>query len=237
MIKEFFKELSDAVFPKDFTCDICGTEIFNGTRLCKNCANTVQFNDGLTCPICGRRTQVKGVCFECKAYSPAFKRAVSALVYRDGAVALVLKFKNGNGYLKDYFADLLEPECRQFDDADAVCFIPMTAKAQRKRGYNQAELLARELAKRLNLPVLEGALTKLKDTPEQKSLTKAEREQNLKGCFRAERSIIEGKNLILVDDVLTTGATAEAAITQLKKRGARDVYFATVASVEYRREI
>lgn len=229
--------MTDAMFPQRFTCDLCGVEIFDGENLCAKCAKTVPPNNAATCPVCGRRTQTNAMCFECKAHSPAFKKAVSALIYKDGAAALVHKFKNGCGYLKEYFADLLAPKCAQFDDAQAVCYIPMTVKAQTKRGYNQAELLARALAKRLNLPVLDGALTKIKETQEQKSLTGTEREQNLKGCFRADRKTIEGKTLILTDDVLTTGATAEAAVTQLKKRGAKEVYFATVASVEYTREI
>lgn len=228
--------MGNALFPKNYTCEVCGIEIFEG-RLCKKCAKSVQINDGITCPICGRRTQVNDVCLECSAHSPAFKKAVSALVYKDGAVALVLKYKNGNGYLKEYFAELLAPKCAQFEDADAICYVPMTQKAHRKRGFNQAELIAYELEKRLNLPVLDNALIKIKETPEQKKLTRAERAHNLKGCFKADKSVVEGRTLILVDDVLTTGATAEAAIAQLKKCGAKQVYFATVASVEYEREI
>ncbi|MGN0814682.1 MAG: ComF family protein [Candidatus Coproplasma sp.] len=237
MFKGLIKQFNQALFPENYTCELCGIEIFDGGRLCKKCAETVQLNDGLTCPICGRRTQIDGVCLECKSHSPSFKRAVSAMVYRDGAVNLVLRYKSGNGYLKNYFAEILTPKCREFTDAQAVCYIPMTEKAKAKRGYNQAELLAREIAKNLDLPVLDGALTKVKETPEQKKLTKAEREKNLKGCFKADRKIVEGKTLILVDDVLTTGATAEEAVTQLKKRRASKVYFATIASVEYNREI
>lgn len=237
MIKTVFNELSDALFPGNYTCELCGIEIFDGGNLCRKCAETVTLNDGATCPVCGRRTEVNQVCLECKSSSPSFRRAASALVYKDGAVRLILKFKNGNGYLKEYFADLIAPKCSDFTGADAICYIPVTAKAERRRGYNQAELLAHALAKRLSLPVLDGALTKIKETPEQKKLTKAERESNLKGCFRAERELVKGKTLILVDDVLTTGATAEAATVQLKKRGAKDVYFVTVASVEFNREI
>lgn len=221
------------MFPEDYTCELCGREVFGGGRLCEECRASVTFNDGATCPVCGRRTQFDVMCPECKAYSPAYEKAVSAVVYRDGGAKLIMKYKKGGAYLKEYFADLLIKKCADFSDAEGICYVPMTARAERRRGYNQAKLLAEALGERLNLPVLDSALEKLKETAEQKSLDRKEREQNLKGCFRAERAQIEGKTLILVDDVMTTGSTAEAAIKQLKKRGAKKVYFATAASVQY----
>ncbi len=228
----FLSELKESIFPHNFTCDICGRETFDDANLCPSCAKTVTLNDGATCPVCGRKTKSDGLCLECKAHAPAFDRAVSALVYKDGGAALVMKFKRGGAYLKNYFADLLAPKCRTFEGADAVCFIPMTAKAERKRGYNQAELLAKELARRLNLPLVR-VLEKVKDTAEQKSLTKKERESNLKGCFSAHKRDVEGKSFIVADDVMTTGATAEEAAHLLKRKGAAHVYFAAAASVEY----
>ena len=115
------RELGDCLFPKNITCDICGRETFDGTNLCPSCAKTVTLNDGTTCPICGRKTAVNEVCLECPAHPPAYDRAVSALVYRDGGAGLVMKFKRGGTYLKDYFADLLAPKCRQFAIADGAC--------------------------------------------------------------------------------------------------------------------
>ena len=235
-MSKFLRELGDCLFPKNITCDICGRETFDGTNLCPSCAKTVTLNDGTTCPICGRKTAVNEVCLECKAHPPAYDRAVSALVYRDGGAGLVMKFKRGGTYLKDYFADLLAPKCRQFAIADGVCFVPMTARAERRRGYNQAELLAKELADRLDLPLL-PVLKKKKETGEQKSLTRKERESNLKGCFSAHKADVTGKSFILVDDVLTTGATAEEAGKTLKNKGAEHVYCAFAASVEFKNEL
>ena len=130
-MKGFLKKLLNEIFPPSLTCDICGRETFDGRNLCPECAKTVTFNDGETCPICGRKTAAGEVCLECKADTPAYDRAVSAMVYRDGGVALILKFKRGGAYLKEYFADLLAPKCRQFAVADGVCFIPMTKKDER----------------------------------------------------------------------------------------------------------
>lgn len=227
------KAILNSIFPENFTCELCGKEIFDGGRFCDKCKAAVVFNDGVTCPVCGRRTGVPELCLDCKANAPLFDRAVSALVYSDGAKKLLLAYKNDRPYLKNYFAELLYKKCLQFNDAEAICFVPMTSKAQSRRGYNQAYLLAKELSKRMKLPLLKYAIEKIKDTAPQKSLTRKEREQNLKSSFKAYREDVEGKTLIVVDDVLTTGATADAVCAELKKHGAKKIYFATVASVEY----
>lgn len=230
---KFFKSILDALFPENFTCEICGKEIFDGHRLCSACKETVTFNDDKTCPLCGRKTNLEELCLECKFKAPLFDKAVSALVYDGGAKKLIIDFKNSKPYLKEYFADLLKDKCAKFPEADGIVAVPMTAKSQRKRGYNQSELLAKALSKRLDIPYLKHAIEKIKQTEWQKSLTKSEREQNLKGCFKADRDLVAGKNLIVVDDVMTTGATADAICKELKKRGAAKVYFAAVASVKY----
>ena len=231
---KFFNWLSEQIFPENYTCEICGCEIFDGKRLCAECAKTVTFNDGETCPVCGRKTESSSLCLECKALAPSYEKAVSAIVYKDGGAKLVHKFKNGGAYLKEYFADLLKDKCECFTDADCICFVPMTSKAERNRGYNQAELLAKSLSERLNIPLLKDGLSKVKATEPQKSLKRYERENNLKGCFKAERKAVKDKTILLIDDVLTTGATAEMICTELKRKGAKKVYLATVASVEYK---
>lgn len=233
---KFFSRLLDIFFPENFTCDICGREIFDGGRFCKTCKPTVIFNDGATCPVCGRRTTVPQICMECKRYAPSFDKAVSVFVYDGGVRKLIIGFKNGKSYLKEYFADLMYEKCREFSDADFICYIPMLPAAQRKRGYNQSQLLAAALSKRLGVPVLKDGLKKVKKTEQQKFLSKDDRLLNLTGSMRAERKAVKGKTILLVDDVLTTGATAEAATVELKKRGAEKVYFATVASVELRQQ-
>ncbi len=228
-----FKSILDALFPENFTCEICGKEVFDGQRLCGDCKATVTFNDEKTCPKCGRKTNLGELCMECKYKAPLYDKAVSALVYDGGAKKLVIDFKNSKPYLKEYFADLLKDKCAKFSDADGIVAVPMTEKSRRKRGYNQSELLAKALSKKLGVPFIKRAIEKIKQTEWQKSLSKSEREQNLKGCFKADRNLVAGKNLIVVDDVMTTGATADAICQELKKRGAAKVYFAAVASVKY----
>lgn len=233
---KFFSRLLDIFFPEDFTCDICGREVFGGERFCKTCKPTVIFNDGETCPVCGRKTRVSELCMECKSYAPSFDKAVSAFVYEGGVKKLIIGYKNGKSYLKEYFADRLYEKCKQLGDIDCICYVPMLPAAKRKRGYNQAQLLAAALSKRLGVPLLKDGLKKIRKTDQQKLLTKKDRLSNLTGSIRADSQKVMGKTILLVDDVLTTGATAEAATVELKKRGAVKVYFATVASVELRQQ-
>lgn len=232
-----FKSIAAALFPANYACLLCGREVFCGEDFCPACAERVSLNDGAVCPVCGRKTSSDGICMECKAEAPLFDKALSPLVYSGGAKELVLAFKNGKPYIKNYLIGIICEKCRGLTDADGVCFVPMTDKDKRRRGYNQAELLAAGVAERMSLPLLGGALSKVKKSRPQKSLSRRERAENLKGVFRADKSVVNGKILIVVDDVLTTGATAEAVCRELKKRGAKKLYYVTAASVEYKAEL
>ncbi len=232
--RKFKNFLAQIFFPNSFTCDICGVETFK-TNLCPDCAKTVEFIGETCCPVCGRKTVRPEICLECKEKPPLFKKAVSAFVYENGGIILVKKFKNNNGYLKEYFADLLSQKIKNLPAADCIVYVPMTKKAQRARGYNQGELLAYSLSKRINIPVIKNALKKTKETDQQKLLGKQERQKNISGCFSVEKpEEIKGKNVLLADDVMTTGVTAEEITKVLLSAGAANVYTAAVASVEYK---
>ncbi|MDE6355721.1 MAG: ComF family protein [Clostridia bacterium] len=232
MLEKFINPLKDALFPRGYTCDVCGRETF-GTNLCSDCERAVIFNNGDACPICGRMTLKPEICRECKESLPSFKKAISPLVYDGAAIALVTKFKNGGAYLKEYFADLICKKLDELPKTNCIVYVPMTKKSQNKRGYNQVKLLAKAISKRTNIPVLKDAVIKVKETAVQKGLSQKERESNLDGCFKVtDKTAVAGKSVLCIDDVLTTGATAEEICKTLLKAGADCVYFATVASVE-----
>ena len=114
-----------------------------------------------------------------------------------------------------------------------MTYVPVTKKRRRERGYNQGELLARAIGKELDIPVVQ-ALEKKRETPQQKSLTKAARLDNLKASFAIrDRTAVKGKTVLLVDDVLTTGATADEVCRELLIAGTKEIYFIAAASVEY----
>ncbi len=229
------KKLLDAFFGGNFTCELCSRELFDGGKLCGNCKKSVEMNDGATCTVCGRKTPFLCVCVECKARLPLFKKGVSCMLYKDGGAKLVHKFKNGSPHLADWFSDLIKSKLVGFEKIDCIVSVPMTKRAERKRGYNQSKLLAESLSEKISTPALTGAIVKLKETSEQKSLTFEERCTNLASCFKIpDRSLVKGKSVLIVDDVLTTGATADAVTRKLLAAGAKKVFSATVASVEYK---
>ncbi len=234
MLKKIRNTLRDVLFPLNYTCDLCGREVF-GTNLCADCAKTVTFNNKTTCPVCGRKTVRAEICLECKSSPPKYKRAVSAIVYEGGGIRLVADFKNGKAYLKEFFADRLAEKLNRLPPPDCIVYVPMTKKSLNARGYNQTKLLAKAVSKRTGTPVIYDAVQKVKDTAAQKGLTHRERRENLKGAFKAvKRESLAGKSVLVIDDVLTTGATADEVCSAILKAGAAQVYFASVASVEYK---
>ena len=230
-IKNLIKEI---FFPEDFTCDICGVETF-GDNLCPQCKSTVIFNDKNTCPYCGRKTVRPEICLECKEKPPLYRKAVSAVVYGEGGAKLIHKFKNGYGYLKDFFAAQIAEKIKNLPQPDFIVYVPMSKRSRKRRGYNQTELLAHALSEITGIPAEDGIIVKIKETREQKGLSRKERAENLKGCFKAEsKDKIKGRRILIVDDVLTTGATADAICKVLLSAGAKETYFASFASTEYK---
>ena len=103
--------------------------------------------------------------------------------------------------------------------------VPLHKNRQKKRGYNQAELFARALGTRLNIPVCTNLLVRERNTVPQKELNDTERKNNLKNAFKITQNIVQLSCILLVDDIYTTGSTMDAIATVLKRAGYRDIYF------------
>ena len=231
--KSFFGKIFKELFPKNYTCDICGRETFEG-NFCSSCLPTVKYNDGDVCPVCGRKTFRPEICMECKSKPPLFKKAVSAFLYENGVTVLISKFKNGKPYLKKFFADKIAQKLVTLPEIDCIVYIPLTRLSFVKRGYNQGRLLASALSKRIQKPVIYGAIKRVKQSRMQKGLTGKQRIENVKGAFKVvKKDRIKGKRVLIVDDVMTTGATVGEITRILLRAKAKEVFVATVASVEY----
>lgn len=237
--KTGFKKFADIIKGYDdahnFTCDICGREVFASERVCEKCRKELPYIGDKCCPLCGRKVKEAGVCLECKQKPLGVEKARSVFTHEGEAARLVVRYKRGSKYLYRTLAELALPLLvKEFPDCDLLTSVPMTKKAQKKRGYNQSKLLAEELAKRSEKPYLDTAV-KQRETQSQKFLGREEREKNLEGCFHIiDRAAVKGKTVLVIDDTLTTGSTVSELANRLKRAGAKTVYALTITSVEYK---
>lgn len=228
-----YKRISDLLFPKHYTCVICGDEVFNRYDLCEPCLKSLPYIMGRVCLHCSDPLVSNGdYCKRCKGKKFYYDRAISPFVY-DGEVAKLihgLKYNNKR-YLAEplsvFMADKLKSEKFYFD---MIVPVPLCAKRYKERGYNQSLLLANELSKQTGIVANGDVLIRIKETPTQTSLDFMERQSNLLGAFKVvNKKAVKGKSILLVDDVFTTGATVTECARMLKDAGASTVYVLTVA--------
>jgi len=174
-----------------------------------------------------------GYCAMCRHNERRFDSVRSPFAYLGIVRRAMYRFKYGNArYLAPYFSAYLADQ--YFIDpveVDFVVSVPLHPKRRRERGYNQAHLMAEAFAERTRLAYLPEALVKVKPTESQTKLSFNERQQNLAGAFAADRDLVAGKSILVIDDVLTTGATMSEVAATLKKAGAVRVYGLTLANV------
>ncbi len=224
--------LKDLFFDLKLTCNACGREIFEG-YFCKDCTEKMELNTKF-CVKCGRSVlNDAGVCSYCYGNPIHFDKARSVYGYKAPVSGLIKSLKfNGKKYLAEIFGEILSPYViRDFADADVITCVPMHEKDFKKRGYNQTELIARKTADVTGYS-FDMLVEKFKRTKKQIKLGKKERLNNLKSVFKViDKKKVFHKRILVIDDVMTTGATAEAISEKLFDAGAEKIYFLTVASV------
>ena len=229
----FFNAIKLALFPEDITCDLCGEELTADTRynLCAECTSKLPVVGDHICLNCGvPLLDEADFCVKCENGESAYAYNRSPLVYDGVAKDLILALKYGKKkYIAKTLGAMMSDEYIKCGiDAEIAVFVPMSEWEEKKRGFNHAELLAREVADRLRLPLL-PALVKTKDTSSQKKLSLKERAENLNDAFACIYSEIKDRKILLIDDVFTTGATVNACTNVLLKSGAREVFVLTAA--------
>ena len=228
---------AEAIWPT--RCSICDAP---GKVLCDNCANNLPFLDiWRACPRCGA-PYGRAICTECndialsrmQRVSLPFEACVSAVMFTNETGGLVRIFKDqGEQRLAGEMAKIMSRFIPVGWPIDAVSYIPASAAAVRRRGFDHAELLATSLAEQLKRPLVH--LLERPKSIDQRGLTRKERAANLQGRFQTlsglERELKLAPRLLLVDDVLTTGATLCSAADALLEAGFIEVRCATFARV------
>jgi competence protein ComFC len=241
-IKEVLNHLLNIVYPK--TCLVCHKPLENNAidnLLCFNCWQGIKKNRPPFCVICGR--QIRGVrvservCPNCQGKNFSFDRTLSPCIYEGVIRELIHKFKYQS---KDYLSSLLTRLLIEFicqyqinlELFDLIIPIPLHKIRLREREFNQAELIARKVTEEFPLPLSASNLWRKHHRQAQMELEEmSERWKNIKGCFALRNPAeVKGKNIILIDDVLTTGATCSEAASVLKAAGAGSIWVLTLAN-------
>lgn len=241
------RDLMDLLLPAG--CVACGTWVPGGVSsslLCGRCRSRLPRAPWPRCPRChqplGTGRPDASRCRECREWPEELERARYARVLAPPADRLVhaLKYEGWAELANEMGADMARS--LPAPPASAPCVVvpvPTTASRMRTRGYNQAELLARSVARSLDLPLVNG-LVRTRGGPTQVALPPSLRRANVKGAFgvrHEEATRISGARVVLVDDVLTTGSTAGAAASELARAGASEVTLVVYArAMPFRRD-
>lgn len=233
----YVKAVLDIVFPRH--CAACGTDVDRADSLvCWECFRNIELVEGALCTYCGLKAEgtftQAFVCGNCHDHQPAFERARVAGRFQGVLRDLLhaFKYKHSVWLCRD-LTDLLHGcVLTHFCAAeiDVVIPVPLAAVKRRSRSYNQAALLAHALARRLKRPYCGAALVRIRDTPSQTRLSAAARHANMLGAFKVTApEWVRGRTVLLLDDVMTTGATLHEAARALRKAGAAHIWAVAVA--------
>ncbi len=221
-------------------CVSCRNIVENNKAFCISCWKKIQFIGKPYCKICGDPFQFSVfndeelICGNCLRKKPYFDKAISCFVYNKTIARAIFEFKFfRKTFLKYFFVDFLQIASKDIvDKIDILAPIPLDKKRLRWRGYNQSLLLANELNKRINKIVIPDLLIKTKHTAPQATLNNKNRRKNLKSVFKINEKYIDfikGKNITLLDDVMTTGTTTNECSKVLKKYEVKSVFVLTIA--------
>ena len=231
-LKRAWRGFLDLLFPPKTKCLLCGREI-DDEYLCDSCKAAVVVNDGTRrCEKCSRPLVAEErFCPTCTmGEPPRFDRAVSAALYSGEMVKMIHRFKFGRqAEYAEYFGELLAKASADLPECDVIVPVPIRGDKIAERGYNQCDLLGKSLHSHTKVPVA-NVLARLSSARDQVGLSGKERRECVRGTVRViDRATVKGKRVLVVDDVLTTGATLSECARVLKAAGCTAVYGLTVA--------
>lgn len=227
--------LINTFYPRHIKCICCKDEIReqNVYDLCEKCFKSLPFITTNFCTRCGLKFKRdgKGICLNCKSNNFHFTLARSSIVFNDITAPIIHRLKYARyKFLAEPLSYLLyDTLLTQNWNIDLICYVPLFSKREKERGYNQSRELANHLSKLTSIPVCHD-IERIRDTPTQTQLTRDQRKENVKDCFKLVNSKqFKDLNILLIDDVFTSGSTANEISKLLAKAHTSKIYVLTIA--------
>lgn len=229
----FYEALLDLVYPR--RCPVCDKAVKPfGNLICEECEKKIIYNKAPFCAKCGKELKDKRAffCHDCARRRHEYDRGMALFSY-SGIADSIYRFKYAGrqeyaAYYGERMARILGKKILALQP-DALVPVPVHPARKRKRGYNQAEVLAKELGALLDIPVDTKLIKRVRNTRAMKDLSAAQRQNNLKRAFKICRNDVKLDTVIIIDDIYTTGSTIDAMAGLLRQSGIKHIYFAALA--------
>ena len=233
MKKSFLGTLTDLLYPR--RCPVCDRAVRPfGSLVCETCKNEPVYIKEPCCMKCGKEleNEESECCGDCMRHRHLFDRGRAVFTYKSMSDS-IYRFKyRGRREYAAYYAECMAVQlgewivrCRP----DALVSVPIHTSKRHIRGYNQAEVLAKELGNILHIPVETGLIKRVRKTSPMKDLSVSERQNNLKRAFKICRNDVKLSTIIIIDDIYTTGSTVDAMSYELRSVGIKRIYFVALA--------
>ncbi len=227
-----YEGMLQLLFP--LRCPVCDDIVVpSGERICLECLSRLKLLTPPWCMKCGKKLALEGeLCADCRRREHLFTRGRALYSYESVAVS-IYRFKyGGRREYAEFFGEQMAEYLGDFIRSvrpQALIPVPLHRKRLAARGYNQAGLLAQAVGRRMEVPVCEDYLVRVRNTVPLKYENPKERQNNLKKAFNIARNDVELKRVVVVDDIYTTGSTMDEAAETLRGAGVEQVYFIALA--------
>ena len=237
-LRAIVSSLLSKILVSEHRCISCGRDVFDDSKFCTKCNLSItRTSDRRLCVRCHRPIYGEGdYCMVCQDTSLNFEIAYSVYTYSGTISKMIRNIKYANKmHMIRYFASQLGDTYANMPTCDVVVSVPPSQDRLRYRYHDHTKLLAEEFSKITGVPYNPDVIQRTRETEPLEKKSPKDRREHLKGAFRiADRLAIKAKRVLILDDVYTTGATANECATILKKMGALEVYVLTIAVTEYK---
>ncbi|MFA5525120.1 MAG: ComF family protein [Tissierellales bacterium] len=242
LIKKLYKSILNLLFPEEGICFYCDQycEEIKEDHLCSDCRDKLSFINEEKCPFCGKpiyQVDSSKRCRYCANKTFYFTKVISPLEFSGFLRKAIYKYKyESKPYMYKSFGEFMIKALKKenLETMDFVVPVPLHRTRKGERGYNQAELLAKYISLKMEIPLDVKNLKRIKATKTQNKLGRHEREQNIKDAFKIrDGRVYKDKRILLVDDIFTTGSTVNECSRILIEHGAAEVYVITIATGRY----